>query len=105
MYPRISLRALGHRNFQLFFAGQSVSLIGTWMQQVAMSWLVFLLTKSPWWLGFIGFSSQIPAFLLGPFAGVVVDHVKRHRLIILTPTIAMLAAMSLAPMVFGDITT
>jgi MFS family permease len=104
MPARSSFRALGHRNFQLFFAGQSVSLIGTWMQQVALQWLVFLLTESAWWLGVVGFAGQIPAFILGPFVGVVVDHVNRHRLIVLTQTLAMLQAFALAALAWSGIT-
>ncbi len=63
--PRL-LRALGHRNFRLFFAGQGISLIGTWMQQVALAWLVYELTRSPLWLGLVGFAGQIPSFFLAP---------------------------------------
>ena len=90
-----TLRALSHRNFRLFFAGQSISLIGTWMQQVAMSWVIYELTRNQgeavaaFWLGMAGFASQIPAFFLAPVAGVLVDHWNRHRLIILTQTLAM----------------
>jgi MFS family permease len=102
---RLLLRALTHRNFRLFFAGQSISLIGTWMQQVAMSWVVYVLTRnedqpgqdiSAYWLGVVGFASQIPAFFLAPVAGVLVDHWNRHRLIILTQTLAMIQAFVLA---------
>src|SRR5947207_16004630 len=70
---RLALRALDHRNFRLFFMGQTISLIGTWMQQLAMIWLVYRLTGSAVWLGVIGFSSQIPTFLLSPVAGVLTD--------------------------------
>src|SRR5262249_42957309 len=94
--PPELLRSLRHRNFRLFFLGQTISLIGTWMQQVAMSWLVLLLTESSWWLGLVGFSSQIPSFVLAPLAGVVVDHANRHRLVITTQTVAMLQAFALA---------
>jgi MFS family permease len=94
--PPTLLRSLSHRNFRLFFIGQSISLIGTWMQQVAMSWLVLILTDSSWWLGLVGFSSQIPSFLLAPLAGVVVDRVNRHRLVIATQTVAMIQAFVLA---------
>ena len=85
--------ALRHRNFRLFFLGQSVSMIGTWVQQLAMSWLVYELTgKSPFWLGFIGFLGQIPTLFLAPFVGVWVDRWNRHRLIVITQTLAMLPA-------------
>ena len=91
------MRALSHRNFRLFFAGQSVSLIGTWMQQVAMTWLVYRLTGSPpsgsaWSAS----PTQIPAFFLAPVAGVLVDRWNRHRLLIVTQSLAMLQAFLLA---------
>ena len=67
------MRALKHRNFQLFFSGQLISLIGTWMQTVAQSWLVYQLTGSSLLLGAVGFASQIPVFLLAPIGGMVAD--------------------------------
>jgi MFS family permease len=106
-----TLRALRHRNFRLFFFGQSVSLIGTWMQQVATSWVVYLLTRqedqshqdvSAYWLGLVNFAGQLPAFFLAPVAGVLVDHWNRHRLIVLTQTLAMLQAFALAFMSLHD---
>jgi MFS family permease len=91
--PPDLLRSLSHRNFRLFFLGQSISLIGTWMQQVAMAWLVYpVLTDSSWWLGVVAFASQVPAFFLSPVAGVVVDHTNRHRLVIGTQIAAMIQA-------------
>jgi len=90
------LRALGHRNYRLYFIGQGVSLIGTWMQQVAAAWLVFELTHSSWWLGVVNFAGQMPAFFVAPFAGVLVDRWNRHRLLILTQTLMMLQAFALA---------
>jgi MFS family permease len=90
------LRAMAHRNFRLFFVGQSVSLIGTWMQQLALSWQVYLLTGSALWLGIVGFAGQIPAFFLAPLAGVVTDRHNRHRLIVLTQTLMMVQAFVLA---------
>jgi hypothetical protein len=63
-------RALAHRNFRLFIAGQTISLIGTWMQQLALNWLVWEVTHSTFWLGLVGFASQAPAFFLAPVAGV-----------------------------------
>ena len=69
----LAVRALRHRNFQLFFAGQLISLIGTWMQTVAQSWLVYRLTGSSFLLGAVGFASQIPVFLLAPLGGIVAD--------------------------------
>ena len=90
------LRALRHRNYRLFFGGQIVSLAGTWMTQIAMTWLVYHLTRSAWMLGIVAFSGQIPTFLLGPVAGVVVDRLPRHRLLIFTQTLAMLQSGALA---------
>lgn len=90
------LRALRYRNYRLFFLGQSVSLIGTWMQNIAMAWLVYRLTKSPFLLGVVGFSSQIPAFILTPFAGVLADRYNRHRILVITQSLAMLQAFVLS---------
>lgn len=92
----MTLRALRHRNFQLFFSGQLISLTGTWMQSVAQAWLVYSLTKSSLLLGAVGFASQIPVFLLAPLGGTVVDRVNRHRLIIATQTASMILAAILA---------
>ncbi|MGH7456646.1 MAG: MFS transporter, partial [bacterium] len=78
------LRALRHRNYRLFFGGQSISLIGTWLTRVATSWLVYRLTKSALLLGIVGFAGQIPTFLLAPFAGVLVDRWNRHRILVVT---------------------
>src|SRR5437016_2633748 len=101
MNLRQLFRALEHRNFRLFFFGQSVSLIGTWVQQLAMSWLVFELTdKSPFWLGLIAFLGQIPTLILAPLVGVWVDRWHRHRLIIITQTLAMLQAFTLAALTY-----
>ena len=95
--PRLpSLRALRHRNFKLFFGGQLISLIGTWMQSVAQSWLVYSLTGSTVLLGLVGFSSQLPVFLMAPIGGVVADAVDRHRVVIGTQACAMLLASILA---------
>jgi MFS family permease len=90
------LRALRHRNYQLFFGGQLISLIGTWMQTVAQSWLVYQLTGSAVLLGSIGFSSQIPVFLLGPIGGSVADRYSRRHIVIATQISAMLLAFILA---------
>jgi MFS family permease len=91
-----TFRALKHRNFQLFFSGQFVSLTGTWMQSVAQSWLVYRLTGSVVLLGLIGFASQIPVFLLAPIGGVVADRYNRRKILIITQTFAMINAMVLA---------
>jgi MFS family permease len=88
-------RALRHKNYRLFFAGQSISLIGTWMQQIAVSWLVYRMTNSTFLLGLVGFSSQISTFLLAPLAGVIADRHHRHRLLIITQSLAMLQAIVL----------
>lgn len=91
-----ALRALKHRNYQLFFAGQLVSLTGTWMQSVAESWLIYRLTGSAVLLGLVGFASQIPVFLLAPVGGAVADRYRRHRILVTTQTVAMLLAFTLA---------
>jgi MFS family permease len=91
-----TLRALRHRNYQLFFGGQLISLTGTWMQSVAQSWLVYRLTGSAVLLGVVGFSGQIPVFLLAPIGGAVADRFNRHRIIVATQSLAMLLASGLA---------
>ena len=91
-----AVRSLRHRNFQLFFGGQLISLIGTWMQNVAQSWLVYRLTGSALLLGAVGFASQIPIFLLSPIGGAIVDRRHRHRIIIATQTLSMILAFILA---------
>ncbi len=88
--------ALRHRNYRLFFFGQGASLIGTWMQRVALSWLVYRLTDSEFLLGLVGFSSQILTFALSPFAGVLADRSNRLRLLIATQCVAMIQAFLLA---------
>ena len=90
------VRALRHRNYRLFFAGQSISLIGTWMTRIATSWLVYRLTRSALLLGLVGFAGQIPSFLLAPLAGVLVDRWNRHRLLVVTQILAMLQSAALA---------
>ena len=91
-----AVRALRHRNFQLFFAGQMISLIGTWMQTVAQSWLVYRLTGSTLLLGIVGFAGQIPVFLVAPIGGVLADRTNRHRVVIATQTASMILAFVLA---------
>src|SRR5579859_6741047 len=93
---RATVRALRHRNFRLFFAGQLISLIGTWMQTVAQSWLVYRLTGSSLLLGLVGFAGQIPVFLLAPIGGVVADRYSRHRIVIATQTSSMVLAFILS---------
>src|SRR6476660_8531866 len=95
--PRLpSLRALRHRNFRLFFGGQLISLIGTWMQSVAQSWLVYRMTNSALLLGSVGFASQIPVFLAAPLGGIVADRNNRHRVVIGTQVASMILAFVLA---------
>jgi MFS family permease len=90
------IRALKHRNFQLFFSGQLISLIGTWMQTVAQSWLVYEKTGSSFKLGAVGFASQIPVFLIAPIGGMVADRVNRQRVVIATQVASMILAFVLA---------
>src|SRR6202167_1946840 len=96
-------RALRHRNFRLFFSGQSVSLIGTWMTRVATSWLVYRLTGSAWILGVLGFAGQIPTFLLAPLAGVLVDRLNRRKLLVWTQALAGLQSLALAGLTIGKV--
>jgi MFS family permease len=91
-----TFRALRHRNFQLFFSGQLISLIGTWMQSVAQSWLVYKMTNSALLLGSVGFASQIPVFLAAPVGGIVADRNNRHRVVIGTQVASMILAFILA---------
>ncbi len=93
---KTGLRALRYRNFQLFFSGQLISLVGTWMQSVAQAWLVYRITGSPLLLGSVGFASQFPVFLIAPFGGTVADRANRHRVIIATQTLSMILAFILA---------
>jgi len=93
---KLIFRALEHRNYRLFFGGQGISLIGTWMQLIAVSWLVFRLTHSAFFLGVVGFTSRIPTFIFTPFAGVLVDRWNRHRLLVATQILAMIQAFALA---------
>ena len=92
----VTLRALRHRNFQLFFSGQLISLIGTWMQSVAQAWLVYRLTGSSLLLGAVGFASQIPVFLTAPFGGIAADRTNRQKLVIGTQIASMILAAILA---------
>jgi MFS family permease len=93
---RSTLRALRHRNFQLFISGQLISLIGTWMQNVAQSWLVYRLTGSSALLGMVGFAGQIPVFLISPLGGLVADRYSRQKAVIATQASAMILAFILA---------
>src|SRR5580700_7212050 len=93
---QVAGRALRHRNFQLFFSGQLISLIGTWMQSVAQSWLVYRLTGSALLLGSVGFASQVPVFVFAPLGGIAADRFNRRQIVIATQTAAMLLAFVLA---------
>src|SRR3954454_16592179 len=103
-HPRIT-RALASRNFRLFFSGQSVSLIGTWITRIATSWLVYRLTGSALLLGVVGFCGQIPTLLLAPFAGVLVDRWDRHRILVVTQVLSMLQSVGLAVLTFAGTIT
>jgi len=94
-------RALRHRNFRLFFFGQGVSLIGTWMQQIAISWLVYRMTNSPFLLGLVGFVGMIPTFVCTPLAGVFADRHDRRKMLIVTQALSMLEAVVLTFLVFS----
>lgn len=98
---RFFMRAFRSRNYRLYFAGQSVSLTGTWMQQVAMNWLVYRLTDSAFLLGLVSFVGQVPSFLLTPVAGVLADRRNRRPLLIVTQSLAMLQAALLAVVVLA----
>ncbi len=96
-----TLRALRHRNYRFFFVGQLVSLIGTWMQTVAQSWLVYRLTGSAELLGLMGFASQGPVLMLAAVGGVIADRFDRHRILLLTQSAAMVLAFALAALTLG----
>ncbi len=95
------LRALSSRNYRLYFTGQIVSLLGSWMTQTATLWLVYQISSSAFYLGLVGFVSQAPAFLLGPIAGTWVDRVNRHRLLVITQVLSMLQSFALAAFAFA----
>ena len=100
---KLIFRSLHYRNYRLFFGGQSISLIGTWIQRIAMPWLVYDLSHSVVLLGVVGFASQIPTFLLASFAGVIVDRSNRYHILIATQVLAMLQALALASLFFIDV--
>jgi MFS family permease len=97
------IRSLRHRNFRLFFFGQGVSLIGTWMQGVAMPWLVYRLTGSAMLLGVVGFTGQILTFVMAPLAGVLADRWNRHRLVLLAQVLATMQALALAVLTLAGV--
>lgn len=99
------LRALRHRNYRLFFAGQGVSLIGTWLSRAATSWLVYRLTDSAMLLGILGFAGMIPMFFLAPVGGALVDRWDRHRILVTTQTLSMLQSFTLAALALTNVIT
>ena len=96
-------RTLQYRNYRLFFTGQFISLIGTWMQQIAVSWLVYKMTHSVFLLGLVGFVSQFPTLVITPFAGVWSDRFNRYRMLIMTQTLSMIQAIALAILVLSGV--
>src|SRR6266480_4655935 len=93
---RSMVRAFRHRNFRLYFGGQSISLTGTWIQQIALGWTIYKLTHSSLLLGLVTFAGQLPLFIVTPLAGVLVDRFNRHRTLIATQILSMLQAFALA---------
>lgn len=99
------LRALANRNYRLYFGGQILSIVGTWMQQIALAWLVYRLTDSTLMLGLVTFASQIPNLFLGPWAGVLSDRYPRRKLLLLTTSLAAAQALALAVLTFAGLIT
>ena len=95
-------RALRNKNYRLFFYGQSLSLLGTWIQQVALSWLIYSITNSAFLLGFVMFAGQLPTFFIAPFAGVLADKYDKHNILVITQVVSMLQAILLAIFVMTD---
>ena len=102
---RVAIRALGSRNYRLFFSGQSVSLIGTWMTRVATAWLVYRLTHSAFLLGLSSFVGQAPSFFLSPVAGVWIDRWNRHRTLVVTQILSMVQSFALAVLALTGVIT
>ena len=98
-------RALQHRNYRLFFGGQSISLVGTWITRIATSWLVYRLTGSVLLLGIVGFCGQIPTLLLAPFAGVLIDRWNRHQILMVTQVLSLLQSVALAVLTLAGVIT
>ena len=98
-------RALRHRNYRLFFTGQSVSLAGTWITRIATSWLVYRLTGSVLLLGLVGFAGQIPTLFLAPVAGVFVDRWDRHRVLVVTQALSLVQSAALAALTLAGLIT
>jgi MFS family permease len=102
--PRLT-RAFASRNYRLFFGGQSISLVGTWITRIATSWLVYRLTGSVLLLGVVGFCGQIPTLLLAPFAGVLVDRWNRHRILVVTQAFSLAQSAALAILTLAGVIT
>jgi MFS family permease len=103
--PALLTRALRHRNYRLFFSGQGISLVGTWVTRIATSWLVYRLTGSELLLGVVGFAGQIPALILAPFAGVLVDRWDKHKMLVATQVLSMIQSLALALLAIPGIIT
>ncbi len=99
------LRALRHRNYRLFFGGQTISLVGTWITRIATSWMVYRLTGSDLLLGVVGFAGQIPTLFLAPIAGVFVDRWDRRKVLLVTQAFSLLQSLALAVLTFAGIIT
>jgi MFS family permease len=99
---KLTFRALQSRNFRLFYLGQFISLIGTWVQQIAVSWLTYRLTHSVFLLGLVSFIAQFPTFLISPFAGVWVDRFNKYRILIWTQSLSMIQALTLAALLLTE---
>nr|HPM03133.1 MFS transporter [Candidatus Cloacimonadota bacterium] len=93
-------RGFKNRNYSLYFFGQGTSLIGTWIQRTALSWLIYRITDSVFWLGLIGFVGHIPSLVITPFAGVIADKYSRHKILKVSQTCSMIQALSLSALVF-----
>jgi len=100
---RMIFRSLRHRNYRLFFTGHSISLMGTWIQNISLGWLVYRLTGSAMYLGVIAFAGQIPSLFITPLAGVYADRFNRRRMLIITQSLAMVIAIILAIFVLTDV--
>ena len=93
---KVIFRSLKYRNYRLFFSGQSISLIGTWMQRIAMPWLVYHMTGSAFLLGVVSFAGQIPTFLLAPVRRRYLDRFNRYRVLLITQIVSLIQALILA---------
>ena len=98
---RAFFRAFRHRNYRLFFGGQIISLVGTWMQSVAQSWLIYQLTGSATLLGLSSFFGQLPVFLMAPIGGVVADAADRRKILLATQAVSMVLALALSGLTFA----